>query len=508
MVVFFRELSDRLRVLDQRITERAQAIVDAPEGRDDRDRRLRRVVLAGAVAFPLAIGFFAPLLGHIIEFLLSLILINAFAVVAYRIIYDYIYESKTLLEIAREYVVFLPAGLPYRDDIKLKQLPLATITLMVLCGWVFLMERRYPWIPGRFCFPPEGHASFPMLVVTNFTSMFLHANIPHLLFNMLFLWVFGSTLESRIGGRRFLIIYFVSGTFGNLVSAWALYPSHGLGASGAISGIMGAYVLRCFYSRVFLSVSFLGGSIVNCMLPVPLSLRIRISSLVLISLWFLFNVKDMMLSRIYFISNIAYSAHVAGYLSGVVLALRWGYVKKGIQERYVAKRYQQTCNDRMANLVEAVNRGNFDPEILRELALGCAPFGSSARCRAYFEQAMRILSETDIDAAADLYAELSRKFPLTRRPALLFRLARAYHRRKQYGNAFMTLGRIIDNDYADARLREDALYFAAVTQEKLGNPEGARLHYARLLREFPHSPYRDKAARRGGQDEVLGFMKK
>lgn len=82
-------------------------------------------------------------------------------------------------------------------------------------------------------------------VVSSFTAMFMHGDFSHLLINMLFLWVFGRRVEDACGAWRFLIFYLLAGTSAHLLTGIVLSnsPTPGVGASGAIFGVMGAYML-------------------------------------------------------------------------------------------------------------------------------------------------------------------------------------------------------------------------------------------------------------------------
>lgn len=94
--------------------------------------------------------------------------------------------------------------------------------------------------------------------VTLFTNMFLHAGLMHLLFNMLYLWIFGDNIEATIGNSRFILFYISGGVFASLVHVF-LNPSSAvpsIGASGAIAAIMGAYIMMFPQSRIRMWVFF------------------------------------------------------------------------------------------------------------------------------------------------------------------------------------------------------------------------------------------------------------
>src|SRR3979411_700469 len=144
---------------------------------------------------------------------------------------------------------------------------------------------------------------------TLITSMFLHASLLHVGGNMLFLWIFGNNVEDKLGEIKFLIIYFASGIAGSLlqvyISPTSTIPM--LGASGAISGILAAYVLYFPRARVLTFI-------------VPFFF-VTISAYVVIGYWIALQLFDAFLCLGVAGGGIAYFAHVGGFASGLILAL-------------------------------------------------------------------------------------------------------------------------------------------------------------------------------------------
>jgi membrane associated rhomboid family serine protease len=141
--------------------------------------------------------------------------------------------------------------------------------------------------------------------------MFMHAGWLHLGGNMLYLWIFGDNVEDRFGHIKFLIFYLICGiaaTFAQLAfSTGSNVPN--LGASGAIAGVLGAYIVMFPKG----SVSVLQGSQV---IPVP--------ALIVIGFWFVLQIFSS-IGSITETGGVAYIAHVGGFLAGVLLA----FVLKG-----------------------------------------------------------------------------------------------------------------------------------------------------------------------------------
>jgi hypothetical protein len=133
---------------------------------------------------------------------------------------------------------------------KVSDKPTITLSLLAINTFVFILELIYP-IENYFSFVPAHALAEPWTFVT---AMFLHADFTHLFFNMFALFMFGIYLENKIDKKTYLIIYFVSGIFGNigymLTAPDATIP--GLGASGAIFGIMGTLAVLAPTAIIYL----------------------------------------------------------------------------------------------------------------------------------------------------------------------------------------------------------------------------------------------------------------
>ncbi len=152
--------------------------------------------------------------------------------------------------------------------------------------------------------------------LTLITSMFMHGGLAHIFGNMLFLWIFGDNIEDRLGHIRYLIFYLICGVLAGLAhvfvtvvtasaeSSSLLVPS--LGASGAISGVLGAYLLLFPTNRVIVILSWF-------VTPVP--------AFVAIGLWFVFQLISGlgMLGSGSKAGGVAYGAHIGGFIAGLLL---------------------------------------------------------------------------------------------------------------------------------------------------------------------------------------------
>jgi len=146
---------------------------------------------------------------------------------------------------------------------------------------------------------------------TLLTSMFLHANIPHIVGNMLFLYIFGDNVEDAFGHFRYLLFYLICGLAADFVHILSLttptelsIPT--LGASGAISGVMGAYIL--LYPRARIRTLVLAYFIAVVSVP----------AVFFLGFWFLLQ---LLYTWVDVGGGVAYWAHIGGFVSGMVLAL-------------------------------------------------------------------------------------------------------------------------------------------------------------------------------------------
>lgn len=201
--------------------------------------------------------------------------------------------------------------LPIGDDNSSRRIvPLVTYALLVLNIIFFFVElsggdeflMKWAFVPSRFLADPIGDS------VTLFTSMFMHGGWLHLGSNMLYLWIFGDNVEDRFGHIKFIIFYLLSGlaaTFAQLAfSVGSDIPN--LGASGAIAGVLGAYIL--LFPKG--SVRVLQGQRV-----------INVSALIVIGLWIVLQLFSGIgsISSVGQTGGVAYMAHIGGFIAGFVM---------------------------------------------------------------------------------------------------------------------------------------------------------------------------------------------
>lgn len=204
--------------------------------------------------------------------------------------------------------------IPIRDHNPSRQRPVVTWALITLNIFVFAMY--YPMMsePAIASFF-DNWAMIPAKISagnhyhTAFTSMFLHGGIMHLAGNMLFLWIFGDNVEDAMGPIPFLIFYLVCGLGAAALHVW-FNPSSGLpmvGASGAIAGVLGAYLLLYPKARVDVALILI---IIVRMFTFP--------AWIVLSVWMILQVVSGLLTSTTG-GGIAYWAHIGGFIAGVAL---------------------------------------------------------------------------------------------------------------------------------------------------------------------------------------------
>lgn len=209
---------------------------------------------------------------------------------------------------------------PYKDDNPTYTFPIVTIGLIALNVVVFTLQATSPADPRRIVLEygaiPHFLLTFTHIqphhpVVTVFTSMFMHGGLLHLGSNMLYLWIFGDNIEDRLGHLRFLFFYILCGIAAAYSHAFtepsSMIPM--IGASGAVSGVLGAYLLLFPLAGVRTLVFF--GFFVQA---------VRLPAVLVIGLWIVIQFVNGILYRgLLGGGGVAWFAHIGGFLFGLFM---------------------------------------------------------------------------------------------------------------------------------------------------------------------------------------------
>jgi membrane associated rhomboid family serine protease len=212
--------------------------------------------------------------------------------------------------------------IPLRDDNPIRSRPVVTVALIVLCTLVFFWQLSlsangqqqaaylFGLIPAVLFGNAQLEGQWIPAGATIITSMFLHGGWLHLIGNMLYLWIFGDNIEDRLGRGRFVVFYLVCGVVAALGQGVADPRSEVpmIGASGAISGVLGAYLV--LYPRAKVLV----------LLPLLIFVTtVRVPALVVLGIWFAGQLLSSLVAAPGSGGGVAFAAHVGGFVAGVVL---------------------------------------------------------------------------------------------------------------------------------------------------------------------------------------------
>ena len=216
---------------------------------------------------------------------------------------------------------------PLRDDQPHYSTPVAIVLLIVLNAMVFLHEMQLDPYSRNYFIAHYGIIPDRLNFLTLVTSQFLHGGWLHIIGNMVFLWAFGRSLEENLGTLKFLLFYLASGIAAGLAQAFFSAGSNvpTVGASGAIAGVMGAYLIKFPRARILTFVFFL------------FIFRVEVPALFFLPYWFITQVFNG-------VGAVAYShltdggtawwAHIGGFLAGIALISVMGTERR----RYAPRR--------------------------------------------------------------------------------------------------------------------------------------------------------------------------
>jgi membrane associated rhomboid family serine protease len=214
--------------------------------------------------------------------------------------------------------------IPFRDNIPSRSFPIINILIIGINIVAFVYElslgsglqrfiNHYALIPAHVLSWPAPHVTLEQVAMPFLTAMFLHAGWLHLIGNMLYLWIFGDNVEDRLGHINYLFFYILcglgAGIAHTIINAGSTVPS--LGASGAIAGVLGAYLVSYPFARVLTLV------------PILIFLQvIEIPAIIVLGFWFVMQFLYGAASLMTTSGNsggTAWWAHVGGFVIGILL---------------------------------------------------------------------------------------------------------------------------------------------------------------------------------------------
>ena len=229
--------------------------------------------------------------------------------------------------------------IPLKDDNPTTSKPIITYCLIGICVLVFLVELSsssyrngsffysFGLIPSVFL--GKLKLSHDLYVIPSYftliTSMFVHGGFMHLIGNMLYMWIFADNIEDSIGKTKFLIFYLLCGVGAAMAQVFTDTSSQipMVGASGAIGGVLGAYLINYPKAKVLVLIPF--GFF---------SQLIKIKAIYVLGFWFVLQFINSVLSNSGG-GGVAYSAHIGGFICGIILILFFNKKKIKIMNKVI-----------------------------------------------------------------------------------------------------------------------------------------------------------------------------
>jgi membrane associated rhomboid family serine protease len=220
--------------------------------------------------------------------------------------------------------------IPLRDDNPRRTVPFVTYALVALNALAFFWQLslgqalqnalfNIAFIPARFWLPGNWVPDVLTIVV----SMFLHGGFLHIGSNMLYLWIFGDNVEDRLGHGKYLIFYLACGFLATYAHAFFSPGSRipAIGASGAIAGVLGAYLVLYPKARVM------------TIIPIFIFITIReLPAVLILGIWFVLQlfsgVGSLGVTDAQDMGGVAYFAHIGGFVAGMLLIAPFGGFKR------------------------------------------------------------------------------------------------------------------------------------------------------------------------------------
>ncbi len=205
--------------------------------------------------------------------------------------------------------------IPLKDNIPSRRFPIVTVLIILLNTTVWLYEVSLGPYMDNLIFalgvtPAElNHYSLGGQLILLTTAMFLHGSWLHFLGNMLYLWIFGDNVEDRLGRPRFLLFYVLTGYIATLAHVMSDPSSTSplIGASGAIAGVLGGYLILFPHARVL------------TLIPIFIFIQIiHIPALYFLGLWFLLQIFSQTFNM-QGVQSVAFLAHIGGFVAGALL---------------------------------------------------------------------------------------------------------------------------------------------------------------------------------------------
>ncbi len=432
----------------------------------------------------LIIYFFGKALSELAGLLLLFVPFFFFCYVWFKSILS----GEMMLDIIREHVTFVPV--PYAEGGRKVFIPRVTILLILVNILVFYLvkiasQADLAFIFSNFAFLPE-RLTFWNILVSPFSCMFLHSSAGHLWGNMISFWAFGPAVEERIGAGRYASLYFITGLLGSLTSTvvFRIFLSetfHTVGASGAIAGIMGVFMVRCYFKKLVVPLPLLG----------LINIKLRVNSLLPLGFFFLLDIRSGLKQLAGRETSVAYWVHVGSMAAGMIIAARLKLHGAAAEEKYTeaglaAMDDPYFRRDSVDSLQAALQLNPDNEPALLGLAREYAASRKSEG-RDLFQRAIRLKMRSSPEQAAEIYKEYLNSYNLMLEPDLQYRLAGIFYRQGDHEPAARALERVILEPSASDGTRQRSFYQLIVLLAENNMLEAAHYRLRQFAEQFPGS---------------------
>jgi membrane associated rhomboid family serine protease len=412
--------------------------------------------------------------------------------------------GQSATAVLAQHITFMPVmyteGERKKEGVAWVTYSLIAINILVFYGYELQVNPQI--ILNNLVFIPV-EPNIVNVPISLFTSIFLHADGGHLWGNMLFLWALGVVVEKRIGWNKFLLFYLLAGVSASILSAVVHFmafrePVHGLGASGAIAGVMGLFAIRCYFKSMVFPLPILG--IFSLILPI--SLKVRLNSLVIIGLFFLADLHGG-IGQVagQSSSNVGHWAHLGGMMCGIILGMMFNLGEEAVEERHMEIGGQALSNggdlykgEESLRLALKKNPKNAEAMIL--LAKMRSKFQPTEEGAELYRKGMDILAVNRLKDVAATFKEYYERYLTGCNPETLFKIAGYYHQHKDHEWAAKCFELLSDDEATPSNIREKAMFQCARQMEFVGKIDIALHYYRQFVDKFPDSAFKPKALSR------------
>lgn len=359
---------------------------------------------------------------------------------------------------------------PVRDEYGIKRFPFIVVLLITINVVIFFLygtKPEYENFITEYGFIPERFS-----IITLFTAMFLHGGLLHLGSNMWYLWLFGDNIEDRWGHFLFLVFYLTGGIFSMLLYSILIPESMrnipAIGASGAISAVLGAYGVLfpkstiTFKYFIFAIIARFG--------------EFEIYAYVWIALWFIQQLLYTILAGKGIItSSVAFGAHFAGFVYGMVIGIG--------TKLYREAQYRENVKQGKNMLFQILGGKEFIRRSMEE-------YSEIEEMKSKILEAM---AEENKHTASECYAQLIRKYPEVTLPEeVQYEIAGVLENRNMHYEAFTAYKNFV-LEYPFSKLADNGLLSLGKILIKMGDKEKARYAFMQIVLFYPYSDVYEEA---------------